>query len=297
MLAPAGWLLWVSMTVNGLDEPGASEAVVSGCRDALGVDACRLGDAGDVAGQRALVTFEEGRVHVDVSDDGASGEVRSVTRDLLFLPQESLDQRLRAAGLLVAALSASLGERSREIEPEAEMNVELVAFTVRPQPLGRFWIDAGAASGLVWSNEWAFGGELRTTFAPGTSSWFVTASGRLLGGSARDTKNLWWSGGLGVGRELLPTTSPWSWWIHLEGVVEALDVSWQGADRSATRGGARLGTRLAWGDAIGPWLGFDATLAGPSVVVQRSGVTWLEAPVWQLNGLVGLRFRALGGEP
>ncbi len=299
MIGGTGLALVVAVTVLTAQHgespagPDPTERVLSSCQTVLGPSGCVTARSGSTDLQ-ARVSFDTASVVVLVEREADE----PIERRLDFVPGDGPEQRYVAAGLLVAALAASLPAKEPRA-PIAGVHLGLSSFEVVVPALGSWSLDLGFRAVPVWQlRDWAVGGEARTTFFPGDGHWGVTSGARILVSESAPGEGLWLDGGLGATFRLLPTASAVDWWLTAEGVVATTQVTvvdgQAQTSQTGTRGGGRVGTRLAWGkDRFRPWLGADLALLGPPVLVRVAGEDVAQTPELELGLCLGLRFQLL----
>lgn len=194
----------VVIEVQG-DRGGPVDQVVAGCNAALGRERCRsVGDDSSESGAAfyALVVWPDSErleVRVELRDP----EGRIVTeRDVLFSARDTIAQRYRAVGLIIAAqvLGATTGESQADQEDQADQGddsaVEASTAT-RRSPTWGLDVGAGVARGLDWDVP-RIGGVGRGWARPWAAPLigFLSVRGAISGG---EPELSWVGGGLGLG--------------------------------------------------------------------------------------------------
>ncbi len=297
----------------------AGAQVVESCSRALGEGRCVLWGPTTRTPLVARLRWDGEVLLVELHAE--ESEVPRAQSSLKFSEADDETQRWVAAGLLVAALTVAetLPDASRENDasstatPTASPPPQPVV-VVAPAPAGAEEADDGAVASEVQAStvlgrldlgvvagqgmnggEARLGGTLRGWVTSTDARVAFTASGRFasatsLNGAARAE---WLGGSVGLGICLTECAS--HAWLAVvgEGVIEHTEVEVERNERTeragAWRGGGRLGlvgalrlTRL-----FGFWVGADATLLEPEVVVRvQSQPVDRESP---------LRWAAAGG--
>lgn len=233
-----------------------------------------------------------------------------VTRDVEFGPEDPLEQRFRAVGLIVAAYVIASGHAAPEeaetpsLAPQPPADEPPPVTDVPPvapkQRRGSEWGLDGAA--LIGSD---FAGE-RLGLGAGLRPWLrlpqlpllVLAQGRWMRSGDR-LQSDWLSGSLGLGVRIQPRGSVVGLELRIEAVAEhvsllAFDVA---TDRSEGAETWRFGGRGGFdfvveiGESWGLFLGGDANALRPRLMVDVAGEAAGREPPVQWQGLAGVRFR------
>jgi hypothetical protein len=301
----------------------ANQALES-CRLVLGFDRCRSSNEGGPAGTYyASIEWQPGeRVRVEVHRERLDGPLVNA-REVEFAPDDTLDHRYRAIGLLVVSNVMAETERSnadsrksdealryeeldetefavpmwaRAKPPEPEIQGEESARAASSDEVG-FGVDLGGHVGMgPTSGLSRFGAFLRPWALPFDDTWRTFARvGWIVHSGSVDVDG--YEGALGLGF-CVRVSSAISIEVNASGVVQHLRFRASdpalGADAYAlTRYGARVGfeaeARLV--DHIGLWLGGEVLAATPpyAVDIKAERVGQEEGPKW--GGVLGLRFQ------
>lgn len=290
------------------ERPSWEHEVVQSCETALGSGECAAPASLDPSEWSAQVVFSTDSVEVTLQKAD-----QIIHRQLVFSEADSLDQRRVAAGLLVAAMTAS----ARLAEVPQEKNEPLFMPPPVPAPLSseppedaevhkdrgpHISIDLGLTSAplLDW-NTWGLGAQLRGIWWVARESrpapWGLTASlgGLHSLGTAEGAGQL--EGSLGVAVSLLNPQSYCSFELHGEGLLNATRVfaipETEGS-QGALRGGVQVGALVAFGrSSFAPFVGVDARWLAPDMEIQREGVTYIQVSPFSVVLHVGLRFQHL----
>lgn len=298
--------------------PGAEEAelaaAVEGCNQALGEQRCSAPRPVEQSAWAATILWsdaERRRAHVQLAPVGGRGE-ELVTREVTFGPDDPLEHRFRALGLILAAYLVASGA-SEEGVPSAQERPRApsptpsggsperdVARTVEPA----WGLDALATLGSGMGREaLALGGALRPWWAlPGVPLRVLGQARWRTAEAAMDLRAQWMSGALGLTAVLPIPQTVLSLELRTEALIELVHVQATDQDsgrkeaasllRFAPRAGAELTFRLA-----APWallVGSDAEYLGRPLRVDVAGQPAGAETSWALQGLVGLRFQ---GDP
>ncbi len=296
-------------------ETGALAVVLSSCRTALGVDECASAEENrEEAVWNAEVVF---------SDDGAQVTLRGPTsvdvRNLEFLPEDSKKQRQVAAGLLVAAMTAS----ARLAAPEPE-TTEVVPPPVKPKPLRAERLveeppqpgpsvlplptkqrKRRATGGAIELELAALGGPILGASHVGLGGWIglTGAVSQRLGGSfnfgaRHSSQSEWRSTSMqicaGPWAAVTPPQARFGWRISAEAVVDQTAVSPAASELSAkyaTRFGGRVRSTLAFDvGPLAPFVGFGVAGLTPTLKVRDGSRTELSVPDFLGFGYLGVSY-------
>lgn len=291
------------------ERPSGEGEVVQSCETALGPGECSAPASSDPSEWSAHVVFSSDSVEVTLEKAG-----QRIHRQLVFSEADGLDQRRVAAGLLVAAMTASarLAEVPQEkpqpvvasapLPPPTSSQPQEDVVESRQDPRSHFSIDLGLSSAPVldWDT-WGLGAQLRGTWWSAHESrlspWGVTASlsGLHSLGTAARAGQL--EGSLGVAVSLLGPQGLWSLELHGEGLLNATRVfaipETEGSE-GAVRGGAQWGAVIALGrSTVAPFLGVDARWLAPEMEIQREGATYIQVAPFSVALHCGVRFQHL----
>ena len=280
--------------------PSSTAALVQACDEAVQQGHCALSRPGaDPARPDAIAIVSwrmpnQEHVRVEVGVREAPGTQWAV-RELDFRNEDSLIERWRSAGLVIATLVGSLTKHD-ELAPQASAP----ARTVRPTPASG-WVGVGPEVGPamqegswrpgLWVNgAWAFRplplylGLAADYSLRGTDQHGVTAQWLTVGAGAGLFASSSFNLQVGVGLEAIVE------YLH----VEALHpVTGARAGRGSATPGVRATLDLSWPSdrgvcAVG---GFQWWRLEAGTVVRVADETADRSPPWGLKGLVGLRIR------
>lgn len=285
----------------------AETRVVRSCAAALGSDSCLPHGGVDPTIWSAKVRFSTSDVEVTLSRDATS-----VIRRLPFSEADNDEQRLVAAGLLVAAMTASaqlskeneeedretLQDEDRATQPPPEpTSPELAPEVPKPHHLPHATLDLSVLAAPVFAwDRLGLGGTLSVTW------WGHARVGPLiqLGGLhslETNPRGLALNGSAGLSIDLLGTRATVRWLLLPVAVVEALRVDRvDGSDgvETAVRAGGRLGTMWVprlHGRGLVPHAGLDFSLLTPEVEVRRDGETLGKALVARAGIFAGISWK------
>lgn len=278
-----------------------ASATLESCELNLGAERCRSSDeAGPQPHWYAIVTWRDEQqlqAHVELHRTTRAGPLENV-REIAFSDADSLEQRYRAIGLLIAFYVVA----GRSQQPEEAPNAPLPPATppLRPAPPQEHDVAWGLdLSGLVGSglevNQRRAGGALRGWVAP-----FVVPVRPLFGldwaAASGMADAIWLEGSVGAALRLEPFGAPLGLELRVEALAQRLSLSAQRGDRSdrewLTRYGARTGLdvvlELTTGFAI--VVGGQGSLVTPeySVEVEAEPAGGEHVPAWDVLG--GARF-------
>lgn len=300
----------------GIYAPGADasqvDAAVEGCNQALGDERCAPARSETNTEWVATITWSDAEyrlAHVLLVRPGQE-PAEEVTRDVEFGPEDPLEQRFRAVGLIVAAYVIASGHATPEQpeplpseppEPPLGAPPKALAPPKAPEPRrrGKWGLDGAALMGGDLARERiGLGGMLRPWWRPPQLPLFALMQGRWMRSGNR-LQAEWVSSSLGLGAHLQPRGARLGIELRIEGVAQhvsllASDARTQRVERAeAWRFGARGGVDFVV-DVAESWalfVGGDASALRPRLVVDVAGeAVGRERPVlWE--GLAGIRFR------
>jgi hypothetical protein len=282
-----------------------AQAAVGSCELVLGKGHCRTsGEPGPTASWYATVVWQDdssldATVELRSSESGPTVSVREVR----FEEADSLEQRYRALGLLVvshvlASKPQPTATAASQISNEAPLPTEPAPdYPPAPLPLLPLTLGvdlAGAVGPAIASGQLRWGGNVRGWVAvtpsaprPQVSLGFSRAS------SEADVT--WYSGSVGVAAPLDIPELPVSFELHLEAILQRMQLVADNGDAresaGQTRGGMGLGGDAFVGlsDQVAVMVGGSATFLAPNVRLtvgeDREGT--LRAPTWAAQ--VGVR--------
>lgn len=285
-----------------LERAAAEMRVIASCEAALGEGQCT--GAAPQAPWQATVRFSESDVEVVLTqgDD-------TVTRRLPFSRGDNDEQRLVAAGLLVAAMTASaqLSSRREPVPPPSKPSQDPPPSPPAPSPpapsqlrwspYGTLDLGARLSPLITWDNP-ALGASLHGAY------WFHERWGATVGVSASqsllsDPRARAGEASVGVSLNLLEPEGSVAWILRGQSVTEALVVDRvPGAEGSAmalrTGGSLALlltGSHRAKASALVPFLGIETTLLGPRVEITRDGEPLTDALFVRAGLSVGISWK------
>lgn len=283
------------------------EATLEVCNQVLGRGEC-VASADPPRGEwSALITWsdaEQRLAHVRFSRQGFEGSDH-VTRDVEFGSADPLEQRLRAVGLVIAAYVIA---SSRSYEDEVPETPERDQAT--PKPLQSFdspfpedrsgWgIDAAALLGGSLSGAPpSWGAAFKPWWRPFSPP--LLALGQLRWRtSERDLHIDWLSFSLGLALRIETPSAPFRIELRSEATAErvtlrARDItSARSEQASLWRLGARAGADVfvSLSDEWAIFVGGDANLLRPRLIVDVAGEPQGREPRLSLQGLAGIRWQ------
>ncbi len=277
-----------------------AETIERACRAALGPSECVIVSA-PPEGPHAEVRLGTREVHVVWRS--SSGDV--LERTLQFAREEAREERAVAAGLLVAALSATddamrAPAPSAPAPPPSPVREAPLRVTTPEESTDRSRFEVGGAFQVGLDFEVpTLGGEARFWVPVGTSSFGLVGGvgyhepltsvfgARSVSGSA--------GGFFRMGEEAFAHPSVF---VFAEALAQAAAVDVTRAGETETLGyerwGARLGTHFGFAlGAVTPYLGLEGRWLAPRVVVRVAGEELTAAQEFSGALSLGLRFRVL----
>lgn len=282
-------------------------ATIESCELNLGAERCRSSEeAGPQPHWYAIVTWRDEQqlqAHVELHRTTRAGALENV-REIAFSNADSLEQRYRAIGLLIAFyVVAGRSQQPEEPQPNVQQpNVQQppAILPLRPAPSQDHDVAWGLdLSGLVGSgplvNQLRAGGVLRGWVAP-----FVVPVRPLFSlnwaAASGMADAIWLEGSVGAALRLEPFRAPLGLEVRVEALAQRLSLSAERGDRSdrdwLTRFGARTGLdvvlELTTGFAL--VVGGQGSLVTPeySVEVEAQPAGGEHVPAWDVLG--GARF-------
>ncbi len=284
----------------------AQKALILSCDEALGRGSCVPFQAGAPEPFWAEVSFEPDAARVTLRESERRNEPFVSERTLSFSEADGRAQRQRAAGLLVAAMTAaaqlarSSEDQASQVEEPDELPQAPLAEELPPKDLAQpqrknstFSVEgAFVASPFVGASDWGFGGFLGLGFWP-RNSFALAAEARFARAAGSDLSADAYSAALGaivvVGRRDAVVVLC----FHPQAVFEStrvFEVVPEGGSQFASRGGGRIGLSLAWGGhALAPFLGVYGTALAPTLTVKQDGELLRTFPPVTLSLALGLR--------
>lgn len=297
----------------GIHAPGADasqlEAAVEGCNQALGEERCASAESETQTEWVATITWSDAEyrhAHVQLVRHGQE-PAEEVTRDVEFGPEDPLEQRFRAVGLIVAAYVIASGHTTPE-EPEAppppapeptdDRPLFVPSEPTDPPRRGTWGLDGAVLIGRDLAGErFGLGGMLRPWWRPAGLPLIALAQGRWVHGKDR-LQTDWLSGSVGLGVRLQPLRPRVGLELRIEGVTQrvllaASDSETQRVERAETwrfggRGGVDFVVELV--DSCSVFVGGDVSALRPRLVVDVAGEAVGREPPLVWEGLAGIRF-------
>lgn len=283
----------------------ALRALVASCDQALGEGSCVPFQAGAREPYFAEVSFELEAARVVLRTSGSEQQAVVAERSLSFSEADGRPQRQRAAGLLVAAMTAAADLAQRQeleaAEKEEELLVAAPAPPVSPPPPApaprREGAPFGAEAAFVTSpllgpEGWGFGGLFNLGFWP-RDAFAFNAEARMLRATGEELSGDSISGALGATLVLGRRNAAFGLRVHPQAVFESTRVFGvvpEGGAKFAHRGGGRLGVSVAWGGhLLAPFALVSVTALAPAVSVERDGEHLRTLPPVTLSLAFGVR--------
>lgn len=288
---------------------------MEGCNQALGDERCAPTRSGTNTEWVATITWSDAEyrlAHVLLVRPGQE-PAEEVTRDVEFGPEDPLEQRFRAVGLIVAAYVIASGHATPEqpeplppepaeppLEPSPGARPPALAPSRAPEPRrrGKWGLDGAALVGGDLARERiGLGGMLRPWWRPTQLPVLALVQGRWMRSGDR-LQAEWVSGSLGLGAHLQPLGARLGIELRIEGVAQhvsllASDARTQRGERAeAWRLGARGGVDFIV-DVAESWslfVGGDASALRPRLLVDVAGEAVGREPPLLWEGLAGIRF-------
>jgi hypothetical protein len=278
-----------------VQHPEHALAAVESCNLVLGEGQCRSHEQAGVAPSwYATIVWQAS------TDLVARVEVRSAprapalsVREVHFSPDDSLEQRYRALGLLVVSHVVALQHARSERPPEVDRPEP--APTVEGEPT-RFGLDLMALGGPgLGSGPLRVGAAMRGWLSISGSA--IRPQLGLAWGAAGGSPGLEWSTvALGVGAALGDPRAPFSFEIRLDALAQRVQLAAENGERRDTASLLRVGVGAgadgyyAFSPTIAGFVGVQGALLSPRIAVDISGerVGELVAPDGQLDAGVRL---------
>jgi hypothetical protein len=290
--------------------PSSTAALVRACDEAVRQGHCELSRPGADPPQPdaiAIVSWQapaQSHVRVEVGVRQASRTEWAV-RELDFRDEDSVTERWRSAGLVIATLVGDLSKKD-EAAPRASEAVPAPAPSSATAPTaadsaGRAWVGLGGQAGpAMQEGSWRSGVWVNGAWIVRPTPIYVGLSADFSGrGTDRHGVDAQWlTFGAGVGL-FLSTPAKLQAGIELEGIVEnfrvqALHPVTRAEARSdGTTPGVRVTLDLSWPNdhwlsAVG---GVQWSRLQSGTLVRVADRVVDRSPPWGMKGLVGLRFR------